>query len=267
MPKELDNVDCRTSLIRGARSYRDIDHAFIRLLETGSTESRTHVEQMSLDMGHLLASAFPSLATQADFVNGTSFLNRMRSAAKILWEALGDDAIEVAAQSASDTVRGWGAFVVGYIPDLTFSERLSLVRPFAGDSHFAVREWAWLSLRSIVSLNTLEAIESLYPWVLDPIDRMRRFATEITRPRGVWCGHLKQVKEEPWLARRLLDAVAADPSRYVQNSVGNWLNDASKSQPSWVMSVCAGWELSLPKETAYVRQRALRTLPKLIQQQ
>jgi 3-methyladenine DNA glycosylase AlkC len=70
------------------------------------------------------------------------------------------------------------------------------------------------------------------------------------------------LKREPWLGRELLDAVAVDSSRYVQNSVGNWLNDASKSQASWVRSVCVDWELLDFEGTAYVRRRALRTLVK-----
>lgn len=244
----------------GARSYAEVDRVFLDMLETGISESRTHVEQMSLDMGRLLASAFPSLAEHTTRVNQPRFLNRMRSAAIVLWEALGDEAIEIASRSTSDTIRGWAAFVVGYKPELTISQRLSLIRPFANDSHFAVREWAWLAIRPAVASSTHYAIEQLRPWASDSTDYIRRFATEVTRPRGVWCCHLQLLKNQPWLARELLDVVAVDPSRYVQKSVGNWLNDASKDQGSWVESVCADWEKADPKATAYVRRRALRTL-------
>ena len=245
---------------RGARSYSEVDRKFLILLEAGDAESRTHVEQMSLDMGRLLSSSFPSLAKHAGLIDHPRFLTRMWSAARILWESFGYEAIEIAGQSASDTVRGWGAFVVGYSPDLSLSERLNLIRPFASDSHFAVREWAWLSVRPAVSSNTYEAIEELRPWVADAAERSRRFAIEVTRPRGVWCSHLELLKREPWICRELLDAVAVDSSQYVRNSVGNWLNDASKSQASWVKSVCADWELLDSEGTAYVRRRALRTL-------
>ncbi len=252
-----------TKSLRGARSYAQVDSTFQTLLEAGTVESRTHVEQMSLDMGRLLISAFPSLAEQADRVRRPSFLCRMRSAAEVLWETFGNDVISLAAQSASDTVRGWGVtFVVGYAPELTLPDRLNLIRPFAADAHFAVREWAWLSIRPAVAMSTYDAIEQLYPWVTDPAEDIRRFATEVTRPRGVWCSHIKLLKDEPWLGQELLSAVAIDSSRYVQNSVGNWLNDASKSQPSWVESVCANWERLDSLATAHVRRRALRTRAK-----
>jgi 3-methyladenine DNA glycosylase AlkC len=248
--------------LRGARSYAQVDSEFRTLLETGTVESRTHIEQMSLDMGQLLISTFPSLAEQADRVRRPSFLCRMRSAAEVLLEAFGNDAISLASQSASDTVRGWGAFVVGHAPGLALPDRLKLIRPLAADAHFAVREWAWLSIRPTVATCTHDAIEQLYPWVMDAAKDIRRFAVEVTRPRGVWCCHIKLLKDEPWLGQKLLNAVAFDSSRYVQNSVGNWLNDASKSQPSWVESICTSWERLDYPATAYVRRRALRSITK-----
>lgn len=248
--------------VRGACSYAQVDSTFRTLLETGTVESRTHVEQMSLDMGRLLVSAFPNLAEHASRVRQPNFLGRMRSAAEVLWEAFGNDAINLASKSRSDTVRGWAAFVVGHAPGLTLSDRLDLIRPFALDTHFAVREWAWLSVRPAVAISVNDAVEQLYPWVSDIADGVRRFATEVTRPRGVWCSHLKLLKDQPWIAQKLLNVVATDSSRYVQNSVGNWLNDASKSQASWVESICASWERLDSNATAYVRSRALRTIAK-----
>jgi 3-methyladenine DNA glycosylase AlkC len=53
----------------------------------------------------------------------------------------------------------------------------------------------------------------------------------------------------------------ADPSRYVQNSVANWLNDAAKTQPDWVRELSARWCAESPVEaTRYIARRAMRSL-------
>jgi 3-methyladenine DNA glycosylase AlkC len=125
----------------------------------------------------------------------------------------------------------------------------------------AVREAAWASLRNDLLAELDLALELLRPWVLDPDPNIRRCAVEGTRPRGVWCAHSERLKAEPQLALHLLEPVRADPSRYVQLSVGNWLNDASKSQPAWVRTLCARWRRESPAaETAFIVQRALRTI-------
>jgi len=63
--------------------------------------------------------------------------------------------------------------------------------------------------------------------------------------------------------RRLLEPVRSDPSDYVRRSVGNWLNDASKSRPEWVRSLAAEWRrASKTAETAWIVRHALRTLRK-----
>lgn len=257
---EKGTTELGQSSTRGARSYATIDMEYIRILEMGTEESRTHIEQMKIDMGSLFSNSFPGLTEDPSSINRHSFLDRMRSAARILWQELGEDAINIARRSASDTVRGWGAFVIEHCQNLTLEERLILIRPFAEDAHFAVREWAWLSVRPAVAGDVSKAINLLNPWAMDPSECARRFAIEITRPRGVWCNHLRQLKDEPWIARNMLDVTAVDRSKYVRDSLGNWLNDASKTRAMWVESVCIEWERLHPEETAYVRRRALRTL-------
>jgi 3-methyladenine DNA glycosylase AlkC len=53
----------------------------------------------------------------------------------------------------------------------------------------------------------------------------------------------------------------SDKAKYVRDSVGNWLNDAGKTRPDFVVQLCKRWENeSDTKETKYITKKALRTL-------
>jgi 3-methyladenine DNA glycosylase AlkC len=163
----------------------------------------------------------------------------------------------------SDSVRTWANVVAVAEPGLNLAERLAASRTFAADSHFGVREGAWLTFRPFLAADLEHGLELLQAWVEDDDANVRRFAVEGTRPRGVWCTHLGELKESPELGLPLLEPVRSDASRYVRLSVANWLNDASKSRPEWVREVCADWTRSSPtNETAWIVNHATRSLRK-----
>lgn len=166
------------------------------------------------------------------------------------------------ATHASDVARCWAAQWV-MLSELSLSDKLQSVRRFAADRHFGVREMAWMAVRDELVVELDLGVSLLQPWVRDPDANIRRFASELTRPRGVWCAQIEVLKTEPWRAVSLLEPLRADPSRYVQNSVANWLNDASKSQAQWVSELCDRWlDESDARQTRYIVHRALRTLSK-----
>ncbi|MEF2244420.1 MULTISPECIES: HEAT repeat domain-containing protein [unclassified Paenibacillus] len=161
----------------------------------------------------------------------------------------------------SDSVRCWAAYIIGLNPELTIAQKLPLIRPFAGDEHFGVREIAWMAVREAI-INELEvSLFILKDWLVDHDEKIRRFAIEAIRPNGVWAKHITRLKERPEMGLPLLEIVKSDSAKYVQDSVSNWLNDASKSNPEWVKQVCARWtESSNTKETNRIVKRALRSL-------
>ena len=192
-------------------------------------------------------------------------VRRHQHVARALYDLAGERADRDAvahrlAVHTSDVARCWAAQWVAF-SGLDLPRKLHAVRRFAADPHFGVREIAWSTVRDEVDRNVEETVGLLRPWVREADPNLRRFATELTRPHGVWCAPLPALKAEPWRAQSLLDPLKSDPSPYVRNSVANWLNDASRTQPEWVQATCDRWGVESPtRETAAIVRRALRTM-------
>lgn len=251
---------------KGAAKRADIPKQVLADLNAGRIETRSLVESFALDFTQLARHAFPDgefPELQIALASTVPITQRMRRVGVWMAERFERREIIALIDHPSDTVRGWAAYALGSLPKLSFRTRLQLIRPFADDSHFGVREWAWLAIRSHLQDDLEGRMAQLALWSKARSENIRRFAVEITRPRGVWCAHLRPLKENPELALPLLENVRADRSRYVQNSVGNWLNDASKTRPEWVSDLCSAWQAASPTpETAYICQRATRSLDK-----
>lgn len=247
----------------GARRRADVDPALRARLTSGACETRTLVEMLALDLAAVMRACVPEAGIAASealaAVAGEGIVARMRAGGAALLAHGGPDAARWAAHR-SDIVRGWGAYVVGLAPGLTLAERLAAIRPFADDANAGVREWAWMALRPALAEDLDGAIARLAGWTAEPSPNLRRFASEATRPRGVWCAHLPRLVREPHLGLPILDPLRADAAKYVQDSVANWLNDAGKSQPEWVRTLIAGWRVATPPVAARIATRAMRRL-------
>ena len=247
------------------RGIADIAPARLAQLNGGEVASATLTEGLAIDFALLLAAAVPTIGAarleQMRALATAGITRRMALAAQLLLDANADLAPLQA--HPSDTVRGWACFAIAAQPQpgLDLAGQLTAMRPLADDLHFGVREWAWLALRPRLAAQLEPAIALLAPWTGEPSERLRRFASEALRPRGVWCTHIGQLKQQPELALPLLQPLRADPAVYVQDSVANWLNDAAKSEPRWVRSLCAQWLAeSSNAATARICKRAQRSL-------
>lgn len=164
------------------------------------------------------------------------------------------------ASHPSDVARCWAAQWIAF-SSLPLAHQLEAVWRFAADPHFGVRELAWMAVRDEIAGDVDAAVRLLQAWSMDPDPNIRRFASEATRPRGVWCAQIDALKREPWRGLPLLEPLKSDHSRYVQNSVANWLNDAAKTHPEWVIQVCDRWSAaSESAATQYIVKRAQRRL-------
>jgi len=248
---------------KGASKRSAIPPEVLAALNAGTLETATLAEGLAVDFRYLLSQAAPELSgTDLDLVRAEDGVTtRMRSAGELLQSRLGVASFDRFAGHSSDTVRGWAAYLIGTAPKLTLKQRLGKIRLLADDSHFGVREWAWLAMRDRIAAEIDEAIQLMTPWTGHASANVRRFASESTRPRGVWCAHVSLLKTDPELGMTILEPLRSDSSKYVRDSVANWLNDAGKTQPDWVRQLCGRWTKESPTaETAMIIKRATRNL-------
>lgn len=248
---------------KGYSRRSDIPLEVLQALSEGTIETATLAEGLAVDFQWLMTHAAPTVPPPdvARLVPTDGVTTRMKVAGEILATRFGEAGFKRFRNHPSDTVRGWSAFLLAALPDLTLVQRLERIRPLADDPHFGVREWAWMAVRPAIASSLEPALKRLLPWVRDPSANIRRFATEVTRPRGVWCAHITELKAAPQLGVTLLEPLRSDPSKYVRDSVANWLNDAGKSHPDWVGDLCQRWLRESPTpETASLVKRASRNL-------
>ncbi|MFK4343761.1 3-methyladenine DNA glycosylase AlkC [Paenibacillus sp. RC62] len=264
---------------KGARKGTDIPDDVLHLLQQGQLQTVNLTEWLAVDHALLLQNALDEFGLQRSSDSFLSELDHLKEnkIMKIIlaiaqaWLNLFEQQthqertrfFNVMASHPSDSIRCWAAYIVGIDPRLSIEQQLAGIRPFAADPHFGVREIAWMAVRGPVAMQLLESLVLLNDWVRNQDANIRRFAIELTRPQGVWAKHIPELKEHPELALPLLEAVKSDSIKYVQDSVGNWLNDASKTKPEWVLQVCDGWlKTSDTQETKRIVTRATRSLIK-----
>jgi 3-methyladenine DNA glycosylase AlkC len=261
---------------KGSKSTKDIPKDILEQLNSGQIETANLVEWLAVDQRLLLE----NLLKQTDrfkYLNPILYEieNLKKQTVNTINEAIGTgvlnqitknndfDFLEIISNHRSDLIRCWATYTIGKNPKLNIEEMLEKIQIFSADKHFGVREICWLAVRPSIAKNLTKSIEILSDWTNNEDENIRRFTTEATRPRGVWCEHIEELKQKPELCLSIIEPLKSDKAKYVQDSVGNWLNDASKTRPRFVIDICEKWEIeSNNKETAYIIKKALRTIEK-----
>ncbi|MGL5437545.1 MAG: DNA alkylation repair protein [Lachnospiraceae bacterium] len=263
---------------KGARSKKDIPDNILEQLNHGELESANLVEWLAIDRRILLEHVLLQHNRQKYLKPILARIDGLKKqTVNTVNEAIGtglleqtiiykdNDFLSEISTHQSDIVRSWLTFTIGKDDDLNIGQMLLRIRTLAADRHFNVREEAWVAVRPCIAQNLDESIAILSAWTVDEDENIRRFASESTRPRGVWCEHIEALKRNPELALSILEPLKSDKARYVRDSVGNWLNDASKTQPEFVEALCKRWEIeSDTSETKYIIKKALRTINKAV---
>lgn len=231
-------------------------------LNRGLSETKNLTEWLAVDQSVLLESVAKA-ERMSELKEICARLPKATVPKQIAWigaQVAEIQSTQILENHKSDVVRCWACYALAQKAK-SLRGALEAVKPFAADAHFGLREIAWMAVREAICKDPTQAIELLIPWARARDAYLRRFSSEATRPRGVWAKHITELKRDPSPARPLLDLLHSDPSRYVQDSVANWLNDSAKDCPDWVRKVVRDWsKRSGTDETKYILKRATRSL-------
>ncbi|MFK8271352.1 DNA alkylation repair protein [Capnocytophaga stomatis] len=263
---------------KGATKIENIPTEVLQLLNLGRIETVNLTEWLAVNHAVLVTSVFPEMSVSEEVINKivlelkqqkkASAMNSVKIVGGILYkEYVNSDAYEKLFQKLnshiSDSVRCYATYFLALNKNISVEDKFLNLKSLISDAHFGVREVVWMALRKDISENLDFSLKFLSNWAESENENVRRFCTESTRPRGVWCSHIDQLKEKPELALPILEKLKSDSSKYVQDSVGNWLNDASKTRPDFVTQLCERWKKESPtKSTQYIVKKALRTILK-----
>jgi 3-methyladenine DNA glycosylase AlkC len=107
-----------------------------------------------------------------------------------------------------------------------------------------------------------EILDRLDRWVAHDNYHVRRLVSEGTRLRLPWAANITL---DPLVPLRFLDALHADPTRYVTRSVANHMNDLTRYAPDVVVAHLADWATEARqdrRELDWMTRHALRTAVK-----
>lgn len=106
-----------------------------------------------------------------------------------------------------------------------------------------------------------EALSALLSWTSDADYRVRRLASEGTRPRLPWSPRVGIPAEA---ATPILDNLVSDESRFVTRSVANHVNDIAQADPELALSLLRKWSAFSvpPSDFGFIARQGLRSLVK-----
>lgn len=136
-----------------------------------------------------------------------------------------------------------------------FQLSMQALRDFTsmGSSEFAVRLFLKKDLKT--------ALKIMQNWATDSNVHVRRLASEGSRPRLPWSFKLDAIITDPSLTRGILEELKTDPELYVRKSVANHLNDHSKDNVNYLISLLNEWDVT-HMHTNWIMKHASRSLIK-----
>jgi 3-methyladenine DNA glycosylase AlkC len=128
---------------------------------------------------------------------------------------------------------------------------LPRLRVLAGSTSWQEREVAATALVELTKRHPDVVLSAAAKWARARDPNVRRGASEGLR--GL-------VQRDPERVRPVLEALREDPALYVKKSVANVLRNATRTQPDFVLRLCAEWAQSMNPHTRWIIRDGLRRM-------
>jgi len=210
---------------------------FLSLIFTDGYENKALKERMrhnSLVLHEFMPANFPAAAEMMKKI-----ITRLRA------EHFGEDSLAM-------------MFLPDYIEVYGLDHYETSVKSLEFITQFVSCEFA---IRPFLLKYTDRMMKQMQLWSLHENYKVRRFASEGSRPRLPWGLAIPALKKDPTQVLAVLENLKNDPSEWVRKSVANNLNDISKDHPEIMMTIARQWH-GISKETDAIIKHASRTLLK-----
>lgn len=121
---------------------------------------------------------------------------------------------------------------------------------------------AEFAIRPFIIQSPVLAMKSINRWSRHKDWRVRRLASEGTRPRLPWGCQLPEFIADPTQVLSILDRLYADENLVVRRSVANNLNDIAKDHPDLAANTASRWMKHRSCDAQWTAKHGLRTLIK-----
>lgn len=119
------------------------------------------------------------------------------------------------------------------------------------------------TIRPYIENDSKRTMAQILVWAQDKNKHVRRLASEGVRPRLPWASKLDIFIHNPKPIIPILNKLKDDPSKYVQKSVANCINDILKDNPDIAKALIEKWNgPNIGKQRKWIIKHALRNLLK-----
>ncbi|MFC3560380.1 DNA alkylation repair protein [Pedobacter jamesrossensis] len=178
-----------------------------------------------------------------DYAEGVKFIEKTIN--QLRAEGIGEDSLPY-------------MFIPDYIETYGIHDFKNSVKALEFTTQFVSCEFA---VRPFILKYGEAMISEMQKWSKHKNHKVRRLASEGSRPRLPWAMAIPFLKKDPKTILPILETLRNDDSEYVRRSVANSINDIAKDHPSIVLDIASRWS-GLSKETDAIVKHGSRTLLK-----